>query len=104
MPPGTPSVVISPDPINAANQTAVTVSGAVTGAATSVTVTVSDGPLGGADLVQTATVSGGNYSKVLRRLDVGRRDDHRDGGGDRRRRQHRQPGQRHGDQGHGAAG
>ena len=41
MPPGTPTVVISPDPINNANKTAVTVSGTSNGA--TVAITVSDG-------------------------------------------------------------
>lgn len=61
--PTLPTVAISPDPVNAANQTTVTVSGSSNG--DTVDIVVSDGAGGGPDLTSTATVSEGSYSQVV---------------------------------------
>lgn len=61
--PTTLTVLISPDPVNDASKSAVSVSGTSDG--DSVAITVSDGAGGGADLVQTVAVTSGSYAATF---------------------------------------
>lgn len=61
--PGTPTIVVNPSPITAASAASVTISGSSNG--DTVTITLSDGLGGGADITTTATVTSGGYSKVV---------------------------------------
>uniref|UniRef100_UPI003567B35E Ig-like domain-containing protein n=1 Tax=Nocardioides sp. TaxID=35761 RepID=UPI003567B35E len=61
VPPGMPTVAISPKPINNANKAAITVSGSTTG--TSVSITLTDGTTTIGPF--TPTVSGGTYSQSV---------------------------------------
>ena len=94
--PDTPTVAISPKPINKANQDAITVSGTASG--TSVSITLSDGTTTIAPFV--VAVSGGSYSRSFNTTALDDGTDHGLGHSEGRRRQpgpgrHRQRRQGH---------